>query len=195
MSQKEDDNLNEEYLTNNGFKVYNTYDDMLNIQDKIHEITSFIDNDNNVSYYLGIEKKKLTSRIREGNIYLCSRKKIIAYFKENEEYPILKPYHGGLNININFNSDKDIDEKLPLYNVRINESYKLRLIIKEYDNKFEKQQTEIDTYKKIIDVLSTRLTLVEKQMIELDKQQQNLKRKRIDYYYSSKSLKKRKRNK
>jgi len=180
----EDDqiNLNEEYLTKNGFKVYNTYDDMIKIEDKVQEITIVIDNDNNVSYFLGIKKKKLVSRIREGRIFLCSRKKIIAYFKENEKYPVLKPFRGDLDININFNSYKDLNNKLPLYNVKIDESHKLGLIIKEYENKFEKQQNDID-------ILSKRLILMENQMIELQK---NLKRKNNNSNHHSVSLKKRK---
>lgn len=144
----EQDDYNEDDLINKGFIIYNTSKDMIKLTKTINEIKIIIDKENTIHFfhYKGDKRIKLTTRKQiDGNIiFICSVKKIIAYFPYTREYPQLNPYYGDLEIQINFNSDKDLKEKLPEFIVKIKESHKLSFIIFEYELKFKKQQEQID---------------------------------------------------
>jgi len=177
---------NEDELINQGFKIYNTSKDVIKLTKTINEIKIIIDKENTIHFfhYKGDKRTKLITRKQvDGNIiYICSVKKIIAKFPDTKTYPQVKPYYNDLEIQINFNSDKDLNEKLPEFIVKIKESHKLSFIIFEYELKFKKQQEQIDN-------LTTRLLTLEKELkrqsSSSDDDNTNKKRRKL-YLYETK---------
>jgi hypothetical protein len=153
---------NEEDLINKGFNIYNSSKDVIKLTETINEIKIIIDTENTIHFfhYKGVKREKLTTRHEKDGqtIYICSIKKIIAFFLYTREYPQLKPYDNHLDIQINFNSDKDLNEKLPKFIVKIKESHKLSFIMMyEYDLKLKNQQEQIDILTKRLFILENEL--------------------------------------
>ena len=169
---------NEDDLINKGFKIYNTSKDVIKLTETINEIKIIIDKENTIHFfhYKRDKRIKLTTRKQiDGNIiYICSVKKIIAQFLYKREYPQLKPYYNDLEIQINFNSDKDLKEKLPEFIVKIKESHKLSFMMDEYELKFKKQQEQID-------ILTKRLLMVENELKRKSSNDGNNKKRRKLY--------------
>jgi hypothetical protein len=174
----EHEDYNEVDLINKGFKIYDTTKDMRELTKTINEIKIIIDKKNTIHFfhYKGERRTKLTTRkIKDNNnIYICSIKKIIAYFPYTREYPQLKPYYNDLEIPINFNSDKDLNEKLPEFIVKIKESHKLSFIILDYELKFNKQQEQID-------ILSKKLLMIENELKRKSSNDKTIKKRRKLY--------------